>query len=139
MKITPEQQGAAEKVVAFYVDQVNATPSTTTVEELRSFAEDMEPGAIIKAMEYAIGEHKATWSYIKATLMAYKKRGIRTLADLQRANDEHQQARQRQVDGSAERVEKATGQILAISSQLHLSVHEFELAVENVKRNVHIS
>ena len=86
------------KVMTFYLNRVNGAPSHTSIEELGSFVGDIDADVIIKAMEYALDEHKGTWSYIKATLMAYKKRGIRTLADLQRANDEHQRAKQRQED-----------------------------------------
>ena len=86
------------KVMDFYLNRINATPSATSIEELGTFVGDIEPDVVIKAMEYALDEHKTSWSYIKATLQAYKRRGIRTLADLQRANDEHQRAKQRQED-----------------------------------------
>lgn len=61
-------------------------------------AEAMDADVIIWAMQYAIDEHKSSWSYIRATLKAYKDQGIRTLADLQRANDAHKRAKQRRED-----------------------------------------
>lgn len=86
------------KVMDFYLNRINATPSATSIEELGAFVEDIQPEVIIKAMEYALDEHKTAWSYIRGTLRAYRSRGIRTLADLQRANDEHERSKQRQED-----------------------------------------
>lgn len=96
--MTPGVDPGLGKVMDFYLNRINATPSATSIEELGTFVGDIEPDVVIKAMEYALDEHKTSWSYIKATLQAYKRRGIRTLADLQRANDEHQRAKQRQED-----------------------------------------
>ncbi len=86
------------KVMTFFMNRINPAPSHTSIEELGSFAEDMDADVIIKAMEYALDEHKTGWSYIRATLRAYKNRGIRTLTDLQRANDEFERAKQRRED-----------------------------------------
>lgn len=86
------------RVMSFYMNRVNATPSQTSIEELGAFAEVMDADVIIKAMEYALDEHKAIWSYIRGTLRAYQGRGIRTMADLQRANDEFEKAKKRRED-----------------------------------------
>ncbi len=129
------EKDALRAVTTFYKTRINPTPSDTYTEELGSFVKDMDADVIIKAMEYAIDQHKTTWPYVRALLKAYKAQGIRTLADLQRANNERQR---RQEDNSAERVKKAIDQILAISSQLHLTIREFEDAVEGVRRYAHI-
>lgn len=76
------------KAMSFYLDKVNATPSTTSLAELQGYVKDMGADVCIKAMEYAIDEHKATWSYIRATLRAYSQRGIHNMADLMRAQEE---------------------------------------------------
>lgn len=98
----PDMDGQVDpnlgKVMTFYMNRINPTPSRTSIEELGSFAEDIDADVIIKALEYALDEHKTSWSYIRATLRAYKNRGIRTLADLQRANDEFERAKQRRED-----------------------------------------
>lgn len=86
------------RVMSFYMNRVNATPSQTSIEELGAFAEVMDADVIIKAMEYALDEHKAIWSYIRGTLRAYQQRGIRTMADLQRANDEFERSKQKRED-----------------------------------------
>lgn len=86
------------KVMQFFLNRINATPSVTSIEELAEFAKDMEPDVIIAAMNYALDEHKTTWSYIRGTLRGYRGRGIRTMADLQRANDEFERAKQRKAE-----------------------------------------
>ena len=86
------------KVMTFFLNRINATPSMTSIEELGEFAKTMEPDVIIAAMNYALDEHKTTWSYIRGTLRGYRQRGIRTVADLQRANDEFERAKQRKAE-----------------------------------------
>lgn len=86
------------KVMQFFLNRINATPSMTSIEELGDFAKDMEADVIIAAMNYALDEHKTTWSYIRGTLRGYRQRGIRTMGDLQRANDEYERAKQRKAE-----------------------------------------
>ena len=86
------------KVISFFLNRINATPSMTAIEELGDFAKAMEPDVIIAAMNYALDEHKTTWSYIRGTLRGYQGRGIRTMGDLQRANDEYERAKQRKAE-----------------------------------------
>ena len=86
------------KVMSFFLNRINATPSMTAIEELGDFAKAMEPDVIIAAMNYALDEHKTTWSYIRGTLRGYQGRGIRTMGDLQRANDEYERAKQRKAE-----------------------------------------
>lgn len=86
------------KVMSFFLNRINATPSQIAIEELGEFAKVMEPDVIIAAMNYALDEHKTTWSYIRGTLRGYQGRGIRTMGDLQRANDEYERAKQRKAE-----------------------------------------
>lgn len=76
------------KAMSFYLDKVNPTPSTTSLAELTGFVKDMGADVCIRAMEYAIDEHKISWSYIRGTLRAYKQRGIRNMDDLKKAEAE---------------------------------------------------
>lgn len=86
------------KVMQFYLNRINPAPSQMSIEELGDFAKDMAADVIIAAMNYALDEHKTTWSYIRGTLRGYRQRGIRTMADLQRANDEFERAKQRKAE-----------------------------------------
>lgn len=94
----PQANPELGRVMSFYMNRVNATPSHSSIEELGAFAETMEADVIIQAMEYALDEHKAAWSYIRGTLRAYQAKGIRTMADLQRANDEFEKSKKRRED-----------------------------------------
>ncbi len=97
----PEAQGAdpgLAKVMLYFLNRINATPSQIAIEELGDFAKDMEADVIIAAMNYALDEHKTTWSYIRGTLRGYRQRGIRTMGDLQRANDEYERAKKRKAE-----------------------------------------
>lgn len=84
------------KAMTFYMNRVNPTPSPTSLEELKGFIADMGADVCIAAMEYAIDEHKAGWSYIRGTLRAYRKRGIRNMDDLRRAQEEYERSKQKQ-------------------------------------------
>ncbi len=86
------------KVMSFYMNRINTAPSQTSLVELTAFTKVIDPDVIIKAMEYALDEHKAAWSYIRGTLRAYQAKGIRTMADLQRANDEFERSKKRRED-----------------------------------------
>lgn len=94
----PQVDPGLGRVMSFYMNRINPTPSQRSIEELGAYAEAMDADVIIQAMTYAMDEHKATWSYIRATLRAYQQRGIRTMADLQRANDEFEKSKQRRED-----------------------------------------
>ncbi len=97
------------KVISFYMDKVNPTPSSTSVEELKRFTQDMEADVIIAGINYAIDEKKAVWSYIRGTLRGYRDRGIHTMADLRRSQEEFERAKQRKEDTRA-RNQKPGGQ-----------------------------
>lgn len=86
------------KVMSFYMNRINPTPSMTCAEELTEFAKDMEPDVVISALNYAIDEHKTGWSYIRAMLRGYRQRGIHTMDDLRRNNEEFERAKQRRED-----------------------------------------
>lgn len=86
------------KVMQFYMNRINATPSMTCIEELGQYAKEMEPDVVISALNYAIDEHKTGWSYIRAMLRGYTQRGIRTMDDLRRNNEEFERAKQRRED-----------------------------------------
>jgi len=91
------QDGAQDpelaRVMSFYLNKINPTPSMESTEELKSFLRDMQADVIIAAMQYALDERKATWSYIRGTLRGYHRRGIRTIDDLRRANEAYERTK----------------------------------------------
>ena len=100
--INPEHATGADpglaKVMSFYMNKINPTPSQTCIEELGAYAKDIDPDVVIYALNYAIDEHKTGWSYIRAMLQGYNRRGIRTMDDLRRDNEEFERSKQRRED-----------------------------------------
>lgn len=90
----PEEDPELAKAVCFYLDRVNPTASHTSIEELAGFVKQMGADVCIYAMEYALDERKAKWSYIKGVLQGYNRDGIRNMEDLKRAAEEHAKRKQ---------------------------------------------
>lgn len=90
----PVQDPELAKAMDFYFNRINPTPSQSSIEELTEYIKTMGADVCIAAMEYAIDEHKGTWSYIRGTLRAYMQRGIRNMDDLRRAQEEFERKKQ---------------------------------------------
>lgn len=71
------------KVMRLYLDRVNALPSSTCIDELKSYVELLGADVCCKAIEIALDDKKSSWSYIKAILSSYHRDGVRSLADVQ--------------------------------------------------------
>lgn len=78
---SPDHTPAAAAVVADYLNRVNASASDLALEELRSFADTLGEAVCKRAMDIALDEKKATWSYIRAILRDKSARGVKSLAD----------------------------------------------------------
>ncbi len=68
-------------VLAAYANKINACPSEMVLGELRGFVETMGQDCCLRAIDIALDEKKATWSYIKGVLKAKQAQGVRCLAD----------------------------------------------------------
>lgn len=84
------------KAADFYLNRINPTPSQTSLEELAAFVKQMGADVCIAAMEYALDERKAKWSYIRGVLRGYNREGIRNISDLQRSKAERERDKQEQ-------------------------------------------
>lgn len=78
----------ANPVLSYYRDKVNPTPSESCLVTLQEYAEDLGVDVCKKAIDVAIDDGKASWSYIRAILADKRGRGIRTLADWDRAEEQ---------------------------------------------------
>ena len=72
---------AAAAVVADYINRVNPVASDIALEELRSFADTLGESVCKRAIDIALDEKKAAWSYIRAILRDKASRGVKCLAD----------------------------------------------------------
>ena len=67
------------KVMSYYMDHINATPSELTVSLLQDYTEALGCDVTIHAMQIAIDERKTSWSYINAILNRYRQSGLTTM------------------------------------------------------------
>lgn len=68
-------------VMTAYLDKINPTPSQASLDELRGFVEQLGAECCLRAIDIALDEKKAGWSYIRAILRAKLSQGVRCLAD----------------------------------------------------------
>lgn len=80
------------KVVSFFMDHVNPTPSPIAIGDIQFFLyqANLDADVMIHAMQIAIDERKNSWSYIKAILQRYANNGLNTMLAV--LNDEQQRA-----------------------------------------------
>lgn len=76
---TPTPSFAA--VMSAYLNRVNPSASQQSLDELKGFCEVVGPAVCIRAMDIALDEKKATWSYIRGILRRLSGQGVRCLAD----------------------------------------------------------
>lgn len=68
------------KVMDFYMDRLNPTPSSQIVDDLKTYCETLDWDVVIHAMQIAIDERKFAWSYINAILRRYAQEGLTTMS-----------------------------------------------------------
>jgi DnaD/phage-associated family protein len=95
------RNAALGEVCDRYMQITGALLSPLVTSELEDFVREMEPGAIIHALDVALAENKRNWSYIKAILTRYRQEGLRTLAAVQAAEAERTQKRGGKSDGQS--------------------------------------
>ena len=71
------------KVMNLYLNRVNALPSPDCIDELKSYTKLLGADVCCKAINIALDDKKASWSYIKGILSSYSRDGVRSLADVQ--------------------------------------------------------
>ena len=71
------------KVMDLYLNRVNALPSPDCIDELKSYTKLLGADVCCRAINIALDDKKASWSYIKGILASYSRDGVRSLADVQ--------------------------------------------------------
>lgn len=82
------KRSAVAAVMSAYLDKITATPSQTSLEELKGYAETMGAECCLRAIDIALDERKASWSYIRGILRSKASQGVRCLADWDRIEAE---------------------------------------------------
>ena len=81
---------AVAVVVRAYVDKINPTPSQSSIDELRGYAEQMGAECCLRAFDLALDAKKASWNYIRAILRSKLAQGVRCLADWDSLNEQRE-------------------------------------------------
>lgn len=89
---------AAAAVLAAYREKISPTPSAACVQALTGYAATMGADCCLRAIDAALDAGKPNWAYLRGILRAKEAQGVRSLADWDRADADHQ--RQRQSQGS---------------------------------------
>ncbi|MGE4353966.1 MAG: Lin1244/Lin1753 domain-containing protein [Oscillospiraceae bacterium] len=73
--------GALGVVMGYYMDKVDAAPSSTCLRELTGFCGKLPPEIVISAIDSALDNKKASWAYIRSILRRCVRDKIMTAAD----------------------------------------------------------
>ncbi len=88
-------EAEVEEAVSYFLDRVNPMASQTCLDELVGYARVMGAAVCKRAMDIALDNKSAKWSYIKAILADKQSRGVRCLSDwddLEKERDEQNAA-----------------------------------------------
>ena len=83
------------EAVAYYCQHINPTPSGYSLQALERFEGILGTEATIHAIQIAQDKCIRNWRYVERILQDYERDGIRCMADIQSAEQQHQ-ARQQQ-------------------------------------------
>lgn len=87
------------KVMTLYMDKVCASPSSGCTQELIAYTEQLTGEVVCHAIYIALDEGKRSWSYIRGILRSYAAGGVKSLEDVQRMEQEHDQKRNSSPSG----------------------------------------
>lgn len=77
-------------VIDAYRSRICATPSTSSMDELKVYVERMGPECCQKAIDAAVDAGVRSWTYVRAILQSRLSQGVKSLEDWQRADEEHE-------------------------------------------------
>lgn len=87
--------------VSYFLDRVNSMASQTCLEELACYAKTMGAAVCKRAMDIALDNKSAKWSYIKAILADKQSRGVKCLADWDKLEKERDEQNAAAVRGNS--------------------------------------
>ena len=72
----PEPDADLSRVMTFFMDKVNATPSRYCVDMIKAYTESLGADVVLHAFGIALDERKAGWRYIQGILQRYEREGL---------------------------------------------------------------
>lgn len=88
------------KVMDFYLDKINPTPSSYCVDMLKGYTADLGADVVLHALGVALDERKTGWSYIQAILQRYSRDGLKSMEDVLRSEQEYTSGKKDQKERS---------------------------------------
>ena len=83
----PPTDADLARVLSYFLDKINALPSSSCVEDLKHYTAELGADVVIHAFGRAQDEKKTGWGYIRAILESYAQKQFRTVAAV--LEDEH--------------------------------------------------
>ena len=77
------------RVMEYFLDRVNPSPSPLAIEMLKKYTEELSADVVIHALGIALDERKTGWRYIQGILQRYKKDGLNNMEAVLQAEREH--------------------------------------------------
>ena len=94
-----EAENDLARVMDFFLNRINPPPSPMAIERLKGFTENLGADVVLHALQIALDEHKTGWRYIQAILQRYERDGLRTMADVLKAEEEFNQRKETKRNG----------------------------------------
>ena len=82
-------------VMQAYLSKINPMASQASLDELRGYVDQMGPDCCLRAINIALDEKKASWSYIRGILCAKLSAGVKCLADWDELDRKREEAKKR--------------------------------------------
>lgn len=77
------------KVMSFYMDHLNPTPSALSIAGLKEYTADLGSEVVVHAMQIALDERKVSWSYLRGILNRYRREGLTCIIAVQQSEMQH--------------------------------------------------
>lgn len=79
------------RVMNFYFDRVNPTPSPMSIDELKHYTASLGADVVLHALSIALDERKTGWSYIRGILSRYERDGLKNMNAVLDAEQRHRE------------------------------------------------
>lgn len=75
----PEQENDLGRVLTFFMEKINATPSRYCVDMLTGYTKNLGADVVLHALGIALDERKLGWRYIQSILQRYEREGLTSI------------------------------------------------------------
>lgn len=91
----PLYDPAFGRVMSYYMDRFDDTPSMMAVAGLKDFTSLLGDEVVIHAMDIALAEQKKSWSYIRGILNRYKREGLDSIGAVELSEERFEESQAR--------------------------------------------